>query len=223
VSVPGTIVYEIQYNDPSNAVNGGLNVQLVNETSQVSVGSDADPGYLFASLASTANGDGYDNTYNDVGPGEITAQTVSTTFGEYSTADVGTGSSEQGEAPWVPAVEFDTSSMGDLYPGGPSQPVNFSITNPGTIPETVNSVTISVAEDTGNGFVESQPGNTASDIANCYAEWFTVSPSPDTVSATVPAGGTVDWIGTASISMPANPNNQDACQGKTIGLSFASN
>jgi hypothetical protein len=218
VTLPSQVIYDIQYNDASDAVNGGLNVQLANETSQVSVGSDADPGYLFASLATVAN-NGYPAMYNDVGPGEISSQTATSTFAELSTADVGSGNSEEGEAPYVPAVEFDSSSASDLYPGGPSQPINFEITNPGTIPATVNSVTVTVKTDSGNGLAEDVNGN---DIANCYASWFTISPSPDTTSSPIPAGGTVSWIGTESISMPQSASNQDGCEGVNLGLNFAS-
>jgi len=219
ITLPSSVVYSIQYNDAQNSVNSGLNVQLVNESSQISVGSDANPGYLFASLASTANGDGWDATYNDVGPGEITSETVSSTFAQYSTADSGSGPNEQGEAPYIPAVEFDTNSMAGLYPGGPSQPINFSITNTGSTPATVNSVTVTVKTDGSNSLAEDVNGN---DIAGCYASWFTISPSPDATSATVPAGGTVDWIGTENISMPANTANQDACEGANLGLTFTS-
>jgi hypothetical protein len=218
VTLPSQVIYDIQYNDATDAVNGGLNVQLANETSQVSVGSDADPGYLFASLATVAN-NGYPAMYNDVGPGEISSQTATSTFAELSTADVGSGNSEEGEAPYVPAVEFDSSSASDLYPGGPSQPINFEITNPGTIPATVNSVTVTVKTDSGNGLAEDVNGN---DIANCYASWFTISPSPDTTSSPIPAGGTVSWIGTESISMPQLNSNQDGCEGVNLGLNFAS-
>jgi hypothetical protein len=218
VTLPSQVIYDIQYNDASDAVNGGLNVQLANETSQVSVGSDADPGYLFASLATSAN-NGYNNSGGDVGPGEISSQIATTTFAELSTADSGSGNSEEGEAPYVPAVEFDSSSASDLYPGGPSQPINFEITNPGTIPATVNSVTVTVKTDSGNGLAEDLNGN---DIANCYASWFTISPSPDTTSSPIPAGGTVSWIGTESISMPQSASNQDGCEGVNLGLNFAS-
>jgi hypothetical protein len=198
----------------------------VNEDTQVSVGTDTAPGYLFASLASTTNGDGYTETGQDLGPGEVTCETVSTTFGEYSTAATcgGTPQNGYGTPPYVPAVEFDTNTMSGLYPGGPAQPINFSITNPGTIPETVSSVTIAVASDAGTSPVEieSSPGNTGTDVAGCYADWFTISPSPVTVSATIPAGGTVDWIGTATIALDQSSSNQNDCQGATIGLTFTS-
>lgn len=212
VTLPGTVVYDIQYNDPQNEIDGGVNVQLAQESTEVSVGSDADPGNLFLALASTSG--------QDAAPGEITCATGSTTFTEYSTASCG-GNEGYGTPSFVPAVEIDTNTMGDLYPGGPSQTVNFSMTNTGSIPETVHDVTIAVASNSSTGDIESTPGNTATDVANCQASWFTVT-SPVTVNATIPAGGVVDWVGAASISMPQSPLDQNGCQGATIGLVFGS-
>lgn len=219
VTLPGTVVYDLQYNDAQTVANGGVNVQLVNESSQISVGSDTAPGYAFTDLASLPS-NGYNATYNDVGPGQITNDSVGTVgapnpFGEYPTADVGSN----GLAPYIPAVEFDTNTAGDLYPGGPSQFISFSMTNTGNIPVTVSDVTIAVATD-GSGDV--QTGNPASDVTGCNADWFTVSPVPVVVGATIPAGGTVDWVDQATITMPSNINDQDACQGVPINLTFTS-
>ena len=224
--LPATVVYELQYNDPQNAVTGGVNPQLANENTQVSVGTDANPGYLFAALASTANGDGYNYAYNGVGPGEVTCQTVNTSFLMYSTASCNNGAQGYGTPPYVPAIEFDTTSVSNLqYPGNTPVPVNFSLTNNGSIPETVNSVTIAVANDSNT--VESIPGDTGSDVAGCYASWFDVNGNPVqatvTVNQTIPAGQSVNVIGQASLSMPQSLTNQNACQGASIGLAFTSN
>jgi hypothetical protein len=222
VTLPGTVVYDVEYNDAQNSTNSGTNVQLVNEGTQVSVGSDADAGYLFTSLASTSNNNGYNYGYNDVGPGEITADTVSTTFGEYPTADVGSGVNEQGEAPYVPAVEFDTNSMADLYPGGPSQAVNFSVTNPGSTPSTINSVTITVTGSSAG------PACDASNFAmeNGSASGSESSTYTSDFPQTIPAGGTIDFLAGntgAEVAMLNTIYNQDACQSQTVYLTFSSN
>lgn len=227
ITLPGTVIYGIQYPDAQNSADSGVNPQLANESTQVTVGSDADPGYLFASLASQA-ANGYDYGYNDVGPGEITCSTVNTTFAEYSTATTPPGSlCGYGTPAYVPAVELDTSTMSGLYPGGPSQPVNFSITNTGSIPEIVSTVNIAVAYDVSNSDVEATPGYTSTDVAGCNAGWFSINASPVsatvTLGWTVPAGGTIDVIGHANISMPADStDNQDACEGAGVGLTFTS-
>jgi len=232
ITLPGTVVYGIEYNDAQSAGNSGVNVQMVSETGpdQISVGTDTSPGYLFTDTASTAGDNGYNASGNDVGPGEVTCSTVNSTFSQYSTADgtnaslvsAGNPTGACGEAPYIPAVEFDSGGYSDLFPAGPSQPINFSITNPGSISTTVSDVTIAVATDSGNGFVEAIPGDTASDISGCEAAWFTVSPASVPVNQTLSPGQTIDWNGAASISMSNPDADQDACQGASIGLTFTS-
>ena len=107
-SLPGTVIYGLQYDDPQGPGNGGLNVQLATEAGpdQVSVGADTYPGYVFTSLASVAAGNGYGWGYNDVGVGEVTCSTVSTTFAQYPTATCDGGL--HGLYPYVPAVQFNS-------------------------------------------------------------------------------------------------------------------
>jgi hypothetical protein len=210
--LPKTVVYGISYDN--STVDSAMNVQMSYEPPLV--GTDTAPGNLFVS---TKNGS--DDAAG--GPtGEVTCSDVNTTFAEYSTASGNGGECGLGANPagnLIPAVEFDTSAMGDLYPGGPGQDIDFSVTNPSNIPVTLNKVTIAVATD--SGLVEATAGYPSTDIAGCYPSWFFVSPSPVTVGETIPARGTIDWLGGATISMPADSvDNQDACQGKTIGLTF---
>jgi hypothetical protein len=215
VVLPSTVVYGIAYDGTL-----GVNVQLSNEATQISVGSDADLAHLFVSASSP--------NYLGGSGGEITCSNVSSTFAEYSTAvdpSIGCGQDTTLTAPFVsianvPAVEIDTSSMSDLYPGGPAQPINFSVTNPGSIPVTLATVTIAVAADPVSNLVEAVPGYTSSDIAGCYASWFTINP-PSPINGPVAAGQTwVDSPSGASIVMPTSASDQDACQGASIGLTF---
>jgi len=119
----------------------------------------------------------------------------------------------------IPAVEFiDTASgLAGLYPGGPAQTVDFTVYNPGATTESLSQVTITVASDT-NGEVESTPGDTSTDVAGCYASWF--STTPQTWSGgSIPSAQTVDGSGT--VSMLESGTDQDACQGATLGLVFS--
>jgi hypothetical protein len=223
----GQLVYGISYNDSST--DTGLNVQLAyaqNQTGGEVVGTDTYPGYLFVS---TANGS------NDAtgGPnGEITCSDVSATFAQYSTASGGSpaGSCGLDATPGnhlVPAVEIYTNGMSDLFPGGPQQLINFSVTNPGNTPATVQTVTVSIPTD-GNGYAEDVNGNS---IAGCYASWFVINPGNQatgtsytlTVNQTVPAGGTIDVDGQLAIAMLNPSESQDACEGAALGLAFTSN
>ena len=205
ITLPGTVVYGIQYNDAPNAVNRGVNVQLANETTNISTGSDADPGYLFDALVPASFGDG-----NDTGPGEITCDTVNTTFGEYPTASCDNGL--EGIAPYIPAVEFDTNTMSDLYPGGPAQPISFSVTNPGTIPVTLSNVKIAISTITNQDAASIGP--------LCDPSWFTIT-QPSPINGPVAPGQTwVDSSSGASIVLNNGGVDQDACQGATVNLTF---
>lgn len=221
------VVYGISYDN--STVDTGLNVQLAyadNSTNisskNPSVGSDTNQGYLWVST-----GNGNQDATGGTG-GEITCQNVSSTFAEYSTA-AGTNCGLQnfGSLPssadgyLVPAVQFNAvGSLSDLYPGGPAQAVDFSLTNPGSSSVQVQDVTIGVATDSHTGYVEDTNGN---DITGCLPSWFQVNGSPLAINGSIPPGQTVDYIGQASISM-LNPNqSQDACQGANLGLTFSSN
>ena len=225
ITLPSQVVYGLQYPDAQNAVNGGLNVQLSYESSDVSVGSDVDPGQLFTSLADGTNGYAWTSSYNDVGPGEITCSDVGNDFKEFvstsstsSSCGFGLGTSVQ----LIPAVEFDATGTSDLFPAGPSQPINFTVNNPGSSSAEVQQVTIAVAQD-GSGNVETIPGDTASAVAGCQASWFTINGSPVTLNQNVAPGATITWTGAASISMSNPQVSQDACQGVSVGLTFSSN
>ncbi len=214
VTIPGSIVYGIAF-DATSGPGSSLNVMLSNETTAISVGSDTNAGNLYAAVGSS---------WNDVGPGEITCQTVTSGFNSYSTAPgVNCGlqtPNQDGTTTDIPQVEFNAGSSVSLYPGGPAQPINFTITNPGSTSTYVHTVTIAIAQD-GSGNVESTPGVSGSAVSGCLASWFTVNGATDTVNRTIAAGQSLDWVGTASISMPAdNVDNQNACEGATIGLTF---
>jgi hypothetical protein len=111
-------------------------------------------------------------------------------------------------------VQISTVSVGpfDLYPGGPAEPVDFSIHNPGSGPEDVHSVTFSTA-DTYN----------AGAGGWCDASWFTLVQPSIPINVTLSAGQTIDYQPSgASISMIDEPYPQDTCQGVTMPLNFKS-
>ncbi len=108
ITLPDEVVYGIAYNNTT--VDTGVNVNLSYDSSSVpSVGADTYPGYLFVAQAAGGN--------TDVGgpTGEITCQSVSTVFEQYSTQPSVYGSTACGLAALpvgpgllVPAVEFTT-------------------------------------------------------------------------------------------------------------------
>jgi len=77
--------------------------------------------------------------------------------------------------------------------------------NPGVTTEALNSVTIALATDPANGEIEAVPGDTSTDVAGCYASWF--STTPQTWSGgSIASGQTVDGSGT--VSMPASTSTR---------------
>ena len=222
LTLPSDVVYGIAYDD--TVVDQNLNVNLSYEPP--SVGSDTYPGYLFVSQF----GAGYavtpgSGTVVGGSNGQITCETVSNTFAQYSTASGNGG--KCGLSDLVPAVEFDTTSVTDLYPGGPSVPINFSISNPGAASAEVQTVTIKIAYDS-NGNIETTANDPSTAVDGCSASWFQINGSYPSATLTLNQnllpGTALSWVGAASISMPADSvDNQNACQGKNVGLLFSSN
>ncbi|MGA2529286.1 MAG: hypothetical protein ABSG36_09020 [Acidimicrobiales bacterium] len=223
ITLPSTVVYGISF-DASSGPAQSLNVMLSNESTNPTVGTDTDVGNVFAA-----------GTQGDIGPGEITCSTLVSGFAQYSTA-AGTNLSspspgnacglstvnENGTYANIPQVEFNLGGASDLSPGT-SQPINFTITNPNTSAVEVSTVTIGIAQDPSTPVapeVESTPGVRSSDVAGCYADWFSINGSPVTVNQSIPAGGSIDWVGAASITMANDEVNQDDCEGAVVGLTF---
>jgi hypothetical protein len=186
-----------------------LNVEMSNEATNVTVGSDADAGNVF--ITSTGAGGS---------SGEITCSTIGAGFPEVSTAagnsnacgaqvpDNTTGPAQIAD---IPQVEFNATATGNIYlvPGGPGESVDFSITNSGSSPAYVQGVTFAI---------------TGGLSTNCEASWFALVQPNTPVDATIAAGATVNYQPSgASISLINEPVNQDACQGDTPELTFTSN
>ncbi len=108
-------------------------------------------------------------------------------------------------------------SVSNLYPGGPAQPIDFTVTNDSpTAPVQIRQVTI------GYGSFN----------AGCSAADFTIvqpsKPSPGTPveiagggSASFTSGGAGPTGATgASIRMVNTASNQDACKLETVNLTF---
>jgi hypothetical protein len=210
-SLPGTLVYGISYPTTSTPEQS-LNVAVSDDTNDVTAGSDAVTGdFLNSSEAvsycndAPAQGTGvfqYDPYSNPCSGGNAVDNPAPD--GTPETLGYPTGF-------WVPAVQFNAVNGGggftSLVPGGPSQPIDFSITNTGTSPAYVNTVVVALA---------------GSNNPNCDLNWFTIV-QPNTIDTTIPVGATVDFQPSgSSISLINEPYNQDACESTTLNLSFTS-
>jgi len=127
-------------------------------------------------------------------------------YAYWTASGSGTGSASTGTN--SPITVKQTSTVTDLAPGLPSQPLSGNFDNGNSSPVFVHSVSVAVAST-------SDPGCTAAD--------FTVV-QPGTVDAEVPAGDAQgSWSG-GSIAFKDDPTrNQDACKGVTVNLSYSSN
>jgi hypothetical protein len=203
-----------------NCPVGSLNVLLSWEPTDVSVGSDTNPGSIFISSAQT------DTSASALGSQDLgycsgAPTSVLTAFQEVpvdcQNGTAGYSQNASGGLPsMVPAVQFNTFGGPDLYPGGLAQPINFSVTNPGGGTELVNSVTVSIL-----GFTNQH----SSAGPACTSAWFTlVQPSAPNGVELAPGSTTVYDPSGASIQLVNEGNiDQDACQGAGILLKFTSN
>ncbi len=218
IVLSGPVVYGIEFNtadygpDPSHNASdpvNSLNVALDTEPTDVTVGSDTNPGNLFAS--GTVGG-------GDWAPGEITSATGVAGYNSYPTIG-GLGSTNN-----VPAVQFNTSGSGlaDLYPTPPgsADTLNLNIANTGSTPAYVQTLSVAVAS---NGTdIESTPGDLNTVVPGCLASWFTVNNSPKTLDVSIPVGGSIN-NNSISVQLTESGSDQDACEGASVGLVFTSN
>jgi hypothetical protein len=210
--LPSTVIYGISYSPSGSDPTSSLNVELSNESTNISVGSDADPGNLFLTSTGAAQGTG----------GQITCSITTAGFNEYSTAAGAGGCGAQtpdnpGQIADIPQVEINTASGGGfpaLVPGGPAEPVDFSIDNTGTSPAYIQTVTFAIT-----------PADvTTLNNAGCSPSWFTLVQPTTPLDVTIPAGATVPFQPSGgSISLINEPFSQNACENLAVSLTFTAN
>jgi len=203
-------VYKISFNASPPA--DGLNVALSSSPNNTSVGSNPAPGTIYMNIGTSPASTGDFPTCTSGGTtGSFTQWTTdcgpdaSGNPGAYGTdAQVAAGNAD------IPAVEFNVVGgvVPGLYPGGPSQPIDFAITNPGSAGVFVGHVQI---QATGNS------------NAGCDTSWYPVNPvypAGVALNQTIAPGTSFFSPSGASISMTETNTDQDACQGATVNLGF---
>jgi hypothetical protein len=137
--------------------------------------------------------------------------TAGAAFAYFSSTGSGSGSASTGSSTSVAISQ--TNTVSGLLPGGPSQTIDYSVTNNGSGSEYVGQVTVSVASVTSGSLADE----------TCATSMYPIVQGAP-INADVPAGQTVN--GTATISMTDDGNNQDNCQaangGGALTLSFGS-
>ncbi len=224
--LPATIAYGISFPTtnyptapagfsatPTGAADG-LNIALSSSGSDISVGTDPHPGTVLIDTSDSGPSSGFwVDAGSCINPTVSVFSATDVWCGATNPANYGAYGSSAGAD--IPAVQINVAGTGNLYPGGPAQTVNFTVYNPGSTTEALHTVTISVTKDPNNGYAEDSSGN---DITGCYASWFTTT--GDTWSGGSIAPG-ITVPGSGSISMTDTSGSQDACQGVSLGLTFA--
>lgn len=130
-------------------------------------------------------------------------------FAYWTSSGSGTGHGTTGQS-----TDFDVTSPGPtglaLTPGGPSQSIPFTVTNPGTGTQDLTSVTVIVADENGDPWL--------SDPEGCTEDDYTVG-TPVITYDQIPGGGSIS--GTVTLTMNNLDSIQDACKGLDVPLYFA--
>jgi len=127
-------------------------------------------------------------------------------FAYWTASGTGTGSAATGVSEDF-SITSAAATGGPLSPDGPSQTIDFTVTNDGSGTQTLSSVVVTVANSDGTPWTA---------VAGCSAGDYSVSsaiPYGDIL-----AGADVD--GTVTLTMVNSGSNQDACQGETVPLYF---
>jgi hypothetical protein len=209
--VPQEFVYDISFD--ATGVASGLNVALSSSRNNLAVGSDSDPGTIWVNTTAGPGIDGDFPSCTTPGSGFAEVTTNCGTEAPGNPGAYGTNSEVAAGNADIPAVEFNVVGgvVPALYPGGPSEPVDFAITNPGSSSVHVNTVTVAASSLSGTG-----NDNT---IEDCATSMYPVT-QPNAINANVPTGTTLYSPSGGSIQMTDDHNNQDNCEGATVHLSF---
>lgn len=222
VFVQQEFVYGFTFGDPNGDPGGSpadasgetnLNIALASSATNVSVGKDTNPGSInlddatppsdeFPACASPLPTTGFEQVDVDCGP--------------WNPSNPGAYGNAGALSDDIPAVEFNVvgGTTGLLYPGGPSAPINFAITNPGSSTVHVGTVSTSLVSVTSDG-IGGDP--------TCTTGMYSIANSPVGPIGNVVPGTTVFDATGITISMIDNNANQDNCEGAVVTLSFSSN
>ena len=137
------------------------------------------------------------------------ALTATAAFGFWSSSGEGSGSASTGESSLF--VVSSEDAVGDaLTPGGPTNTIDFTVTNPSSGHQQLDTIDISVANADGT------PWNDGL----CTADDFSVTGYDSTPDVNLdPTGGAADsFSDTVTLQMVDTGVNQDACQDVTVPL-----
>lgn len=134
-----------------------------------------------------------------------------TAFAFWTTSGSGSGSASTGTSALVTVTQ--TSTVANLVPGGPAQPITFSINNPQPTAQYITSVVIAI---TG---ITATTGGAAVPSGACSAADFVIT-QPSAINTDLNPGVTPFTTRGAAISMTNTNYNQDGCKNVTLALSL---
>lgn len=122
-------------------------------------------------------------------------------FAYFSTTGSGSGTAAVGSATGIQLSSAADDVVGTLYPGGSDAAVTVHVRNLGSGAQYVGDVSGTVADNGG-----------------CLGSWFVV----DTVTVGKDLAKGADTTASTKIRMLDSATNQNACQGKTMAISWTS-
>jgi hypothetical protein len=122
----------------------------------------------------------------------------------WTTTGSGVGSAQTGTTSNV--IVHQVGSPTNLYPGGPTQPLDFNIENPGTVDQRVNQVTAVV---------------TNTNAAGCANNNYTIAGSPKLTGDIITHGATSATYTGITIKMDETGVDQNACKNANLTIAFS--
>jgi hypothetical protein len=130
---------------------------------------------------------------------------ASVAYAYWTSTGHGTGSATTGTSTDF-TVASTAATGGPLTPGGPTETVAFTVTNPGTGSQNLSSVVVTVATSTGADWTA---------VAGCSAADYTIG-TPTFTAGEITTLATVS--GTVTITMNDLGSPQDGCKNATVPL-----
>jgi hypothetical protein len=128
-------------------------------------------------------------------------------YAYWSSTGTGTGTGTTGTSTNF-TVATSAPTGGPMTPGGPSESVAFTVTNPGSGSQNLSSVVVTVAGAGGAAWTA---------VAGCSSADYTVG-TPAVTYGQIAAGANV--AGTVTITMNDLATNQDGCKLATVPMYF---
>jgi hypothetical protein len=129
-------------------------------------------------------------------------------FAYWTSTGNGSGSATTGTSSLY-TVASSAATGGPLTPGGPTQTVAFTVTNPSTGVQHLNSVLVTV---------KNSDNTTWTSVSGCSSADYTVG-TPAITYGDIAPGAVAS--GTVTVTMNNLVTSQDACKGATVPLYFA--